>query len=270
MARHPPRIVRSIWQRWLLASTGRLLRKEGVNQLVCYDIGARWGVWPRFAKLPLPIFSVGFEADKEEAEQLKKSRLFNQVVPTALSGKGGIKTLYIGHEPGCSSIYGPDLDLIPQHCCSPQLFRVVRTVQLDTVPLKQAINDFHLPPPDFIKLDVEGAELEILEGAENVLDDCAGVFFEARLAPFYRGEALFGPVASALLKRGFSITSFEPVGAFEGAIMLVDVGACRNLYLEKRRVQLLKSAAFALINENFEFALACLRSVTSKRNILGF
>ena len=34
--------LRFLWRYWLLKTTGRLLRKEGVNQLVCYDIGARW------------------------------------------------------------------------------------------------------------------------------------------------------------------------------------------------------------------------------------
>src|SRR6266481_5524997 len=116
LAHRPPAWLRPIWTTWLLASTRRLLRKEGVQRLVCYDIGARWGIWPKFSELPLPIFKVGFEADPVEAEELRKSGIFDAIVPFALSGKAGKKTLYLARQAGCSSIYGPDLELISEHC----------------------------------------------------------------------------------------------------------------------------------------------------------
>jgi FkbM family methyltransferase len=270
IARRPPWGLRFLWRCWLSAVLRRLLRKEGVEHLVCYDIGARWGIWERFHRLPLPIFKVGFEADPEEAERLLKSKAFDVVIPSALSAGGGRKTLHLARDPGSSSIYGPDLALIAQHC-DPRNFAVVREILLETITLQSAVDTFKIPAPDFIKLDVEGAELEILKGAGDLLDNCSGVFFEARLAAFYHGEPLFGVVASELLRRGFSLASFEPVGNFQGAIMLVDAGACRNLHLENRRQYLLKTAAFALLADNFEFALACLRKVASKNEILfGF
>jgi FkbM family methyltransferase len=270
IAQRPPRGLRFLWRYWLLKVTCRLLRKEGVKRLVCYDIGARWGIWSRFRRLPLPIFKVGFEADPEEAARLLKSQAFDAVIPAALSANGGRKTLYLAQDPGSSSIYEPDVRIIAQHC-ETENFTIVREIPLETITLQQAINTFKIPAPDFIKLDVEGAELEILKGAGKILDDCSGIFFEARLAPFYRGEPLFGGVSAALLQRGFSLTSFEPGGSFQGAIMLMDVSACRNPRLENRRQYLLKSAAFALLVNNFEFALACLRKVASKREILlGF
>jgi len=265
--RHPPQLIRP-GIRWLLSSAvRRLLHKEGVTQLVCYDIGARWGVWPRFKQLPLPLHRVGFEPEPEEAKRLEQSGVFETVVPVALSAGTGCRTLYLARDPGSSSILGPDLARIQQHA-NPESWQVVRELPLETTTLDEAIQRFQLPPPDFLKLDVEGAEFEILSGGPHALASCAGVFFEARLVEFYRGEGLFGDLCTKLIENGFAITSFEPVGSFEGAIMLIDASACRNLRMETRRVLLLKTAAFALIVDNLEYAVACLRRVASKREIL--
>ena len=265
--RRPPRGLRFLWRYCLLLATARLLRKEGISRLVCYDVGARWGIWPRFNLLPLPIFKVAFEADVEEARRLLEAKAFDAVVPSALSADGGEKTLYLAQDPGSSSIYGPNLAVIAQHC-ETKNFSIVRKIPIETISLQQAIQRFAIPPPDYIKLDVEGAEFEILKGAGSILDVCSGIFFEARLAPFYNGEVLFGGISAELLQRGFSITSFEPVGSFQGAIMLVDASMCRNVLLENRRQYLLKSAAFALLVDNFEYAIACLRKVATKKEIL--
>jgi hypothetical protein len=35
-----------------------------------------------------------------------------------------------------------------------------------------------LPPPDFLKIDVEGAELDVLQGLENCLDSVKRIFVE--------------------------------------------------------------------------------------------
>src|ERR1041385_2410690 len=102
MTRSPPPGLRRLWQRWLLASTGRLLRNAGVERLVCYDIGARWGIWRQFELLPLPICRVGVEPEPEEAERLKKSDAFDAVVPAGLSAEGGTKTLHLARARGSS------------------------------------------------------------------------------------------------------------------------------------------------------------------------
>jgi FkbM family methyltransferase len=224
-------------------------------------------MWPRFADLPLPVLRVGFEADAAEAQRLQQSGVFDIVVPAALSARAGKRTLYLARDPGSSSILGPNLQEIERHC-EPINAVVVREVEVDTITLEHAIERFDLPLPDFIKLDIEGAEFEVLSGGDRALEHCAGIFFEARFAEFYRGETLLGGLCTKLLARDFSITSFEPIGSFNGAIMLVDVSACRNLRLENRRPWLLKCAAFALVVGNFEYAIACLRKVVTKRKIL--
>lgn len=259
-------LLKGIVQWILLRIIGRELCKCGVKRLVVYDIGARWGIWKPFLKLPLPLFKVGFEPEEEEAVRLQKSGVFDRVCPVGLSGKNGTRVLYFAKDPGSSSIYGPNLQEISKHCGT-EIFQVQKEIPVETVTLEAAIEKWELPAPDFIKADVEGAELEILRAGGSRLGQCSGFFVETRLRPFYNGEAVFGDYCDFFYSRGLSNIAFNPVGSFGGAIMLVDAAFAANCRLAVDPVRILKAAAFGAAIGNTQFAMTCLRSLKiSKRD----
>src|SRR5258707_15700586 len=57
---------------------------------------------------------------------------------------------------------------------------------------------------EFLKLDTQGADLDILRGAGPLLDGCLGVEVEVMFAPLYDGQPLFADVDSYLRSRGFT------------------------------------------------------------------
>ena len=57
--------------------------------------------------------------------------------------------------------------------------------------------------PDCVKIDVEGAALEVLTGAEKTLEDVLVIEVEAELNPLFIREALFPQVDSFLRARGW-------------------------------------------------------------------
>jgi FkbM family methyltransferase len=63
----------------------------------------------------------------------------------------------------------------------------------------------------FLKLDVQGFELEVLRGAEQTLGQAVGLECELSLAPIYEGQALFTDVIRYLADRGFHLRALEPV-----------------------------------------------------------
>lgn len=134
---------------------------------VIFDIGANFGYYALLAGKTYPKAQVyAFEPIPDTYSDLTANINLNQltnVVPvqTAISRlipdmkiSGGM--FYSDIEPGASSLVN---------------IRERNTIQLIEVPLIQ-MDDFcaeHNIYPDFIKVDVEGAELQVFQGASNVL-----------------------------------------------------------------------------------------------------
>lgn len=62
-----------------------------------------------------------------------------------------------------------------------------------------------LPPPTLIKLDVQGYEIEVLEGASACLAQAKRVICEVSFHEFYSGQPLFHDVASYIAERGLHV-----------------------------------------------------------------
>jgi FkbM family methyltransferase len=62
----------------------------------------------------------------------------------------------------------------------------------------------------FLKIDTQGYEQHVLDGAPNLLDVVKGVQLELSLVPLYEGQRLFHDFLDYFKDRGFSIWSIEP------------------------------------------------------------
>ncbi len=58
---------------------------------------------------------------------------------------------------------------------------------------------------DLIKIDIQGAELDALKGADRLLDSVAMVYSEIQFHPNYEGACLLDEVWSHLRTKGFSL-----------------------------------------------------------------
>jgi FkbM family methyltransferase len=77
---------------------------------------------------------------------------------------------------------------------------VVRKTECELKPLDALVADGRIAPPDFIKCDVEGAELQVFRGAANTLDrkDAPIVLFEANARAASGFGAAIGAAADFL------------------------------------------------------------------------
>lgn len=91
-------------------------------------------------------------------------------------------------------------------------WRVRRVERVDTVSLDELTARGELPQPiDFLKLDTQGSELEILRSGEGaVLDGVLGVGVEVEFRELYREQPRFSEVEQYLRERGFELMLLEP------------------------------------------------------------
>lgn len=132
-----------------------------------------------------------------------------QMIRTALGADRGKLRLFHTTADGGSSSFMPNLDYIGnlRHGSGApldELMSVVSESEVDVVDLDSWRQEFRVPPFDFMKLNVQGAELEILRGARETLERCLGVQCEVAFAPIYLGAPVFRDVDAFLDSAGFT------------------------------------------------------------------
>jgi FkbM family methyltransferase len=88
------------------------------------------------------------------------------------------------------------------------------TVEVQVCSADEALTEFGLPTPNVMKIDVEGYELEVVEGASNVLSskDLRAVFVEVHFALLHDRKLDEAPAAilQSLRQHGFDVHWVDP------------------------------------------------------------
>lgn len=169
------------WKRWIVGSSNhgcwlgsyeydkRLAFERTVKENgVVFDIGAHVGFYALLASVLVgpqgKVFA--FEPHPRNLRYLREHLRLNaignvQVIDAAVSDRAAMSWMQEGRH---SSTWR----LAPEGA-----------VQVRTLSLEGAVSRGELPIPDFIKIDVEGAEMLVLSGAKSILQDVHPVLFLA-------------------------------------------------------------------------------------------
>ena len=79
--------------------------------------------------------------------------------------------------------------------------------------LDEQLGSAILKGPVLLKLDVQGFEPQVLEGASNTLSKVDYVLLESSFHPLYEGEKTFVEILSMMAARGFEFS--RPLGWLE-------------------------------------------------------
>ncbi len=79
---------------------------------------------------------------------------------------------------------------------------------IKTVCLGYFIDANNIGPGDFIKIDIQGAELDVFQGGVSTLTDVVAIVTEVEFIPLYENQPLFGNVCDFLTKSGLSFHKF--------------------------------------------------------------
>jgi FkbM family methyltransferase len=194
------------------------------GHLIYVDCGARKGKLPPPLRHVSGVEYVGVEADAEECGRLNASaRPGHRYVHAVLDRRAGTRTFRVTRNPASASLLEPNHDFLSQFLELRDSFVVEREVAVSTTPLDRCLADHDIPRADFLELDVQGSELDVLMGAERTLGTTLGVQAEVEFAAMYVGQPLFADVDSFLRARGFQLfdlsryharrTALDPVSA---------------------------------------------------------
>lgn len=186
-----------------------LLQELLQERLNLVDVGARGGFLGGWTALDACANFVGFEADAEECARLNAATPANrQFIPAMLGRENGEVDFHVTREPGSSSIYRPRRSLVERY---PPLgiLNVEQVVRLPCTTLDGALESAGIPSTHILKLDAQGAELDILMGGRDALASCCLVDTEVEFNPMYVGQPLFKDVDGFLRANGFMLWRFE-------------------------------------------------------------
>ena len=153
---------------------------------------------------------VGFEPNPEELARLRQQGAANSTWLPYFLGDGREATFYLTRYPGCSSLYTPDPAMIDLfHSIGAGVpegnFYVVNT---ETVQTKRLDDVEECPPVDFVKIDVQGSELDILRNGVETLGNATVIQTEVEFVPLYKDQPLFGDIQVFLRDQGFHLHKF--------------------------------------------------------------
>jgi len=144
---------------------------------------------------------IGFEPVREECQKLNQRHHGSRhlFLPYAI-GDGTEGIFNICRYPMTSSLFLPNTPIINKFHTLEELMQVDRsekivTKRLDDIP--------EVTEADYLKMDVQGAELDVLTGARTLLQQIMIVHTEVEFAPLYANQPLFGDIDSELRAQGF-------------------------------------------------------------------
>ena len=148
----------------------------------------------------------GFEPNPAEYARLQGRKGPYRYLPYFL-GSGQPAIFHLTRYPGCSSLLTPDPKVIDMFmtigCADPggnfhvKSTQTVETVRMDDIRPALTV--------DFLKLDTQGSELDIMRHGTSTLAMTLVIECEVEFIPMYRDQPLFGDVQCFLRDRGFAL-----------------------------------------------------------------
>lgn len=255
------------------------------NPISYIDIGASGGLDSEWKGMEDYMNIIGFEPDADEYNKLMQDENQNTYFNIGLSDKKEEKELYIREYQGNSSFYENN-DPIINKFPNPERFKVVHKTIIKTDALDNILKSSDYIDMDFLKVDVEGHELAILQGAQSLLS--GGIFAiqaEVRFLEFYKDSPLFPEVHTFITSQGFELFDLNryfykrrpDFGSLKGQIGMADalyfmdidkysIICAKNLKGNKLINKILKAVIVSSLYGYFDYSANLLES---NKNIFG-
>jgi len=165
--------------------------------------------WNYFAP-KLAIY--GFDADADACDEANLDLDNRQInwterhIPLAMGNAEKEATLYVTNHPMCSSLYSPNEVFLERFQHLSEFMNLDFTVEIETTTLDSFCESEDIQEVDFLQIDVQGADLQVLEGASRLLKNSVlGIKIEVEPSPLYLHQPLFADVDTYLRSQEFTL-----------------------------------------------------------------
>jgi FkbM family methyltransferase len=183
-----------------------LSRTLAADKLKCIDVGARGGVQRNWLPFKALMETECFEPDPVACEKEKAAnRPGEHWYAFGLGAKTGPAKLYVVKKPSSSSLYPPN-PVIMERYAPAQYGKLEKTVDIEVMSLSDCLDKFQRPNPNLIKLDIQGAELDVMRTmSDKHWSDLLALQTEVEFVEYYLGQPLFGEVDAFMKSKGFEL-----------------------------------------------------------------
>lgn len=173
------------------------------------DYGSQdWGI---FAP---NLIIYAFDADADACDIANADLVSRQVnwtekhIPLALSDSEGEATLYVTKHPMCSSLFPPNEAYLSRFSELIEYMSLDFTIDIETTTIDAFCQEEGIREIDFLKVDVQGADLKVLQGATEILESSIlAIQTEVEFCELYQNQPLFSDVDKFLREREFTLFS---------------------------------------------------------------
>ena len=171
--------------------------------LTLVDVGSAGGLNERWKPFAPILSSIMFDPREREATG-KVGRGQTRVYPVALGDQTGEASLYVTAMANMSSFLAPDPTVFGQfgkkeHDATVITTEMVPIERLDELATRDGFQ------ADVIKIDTQGSELMVVEGAERTLQSVLLAEVEVSFFRRYTGQPLFAEIEERMAGRGFEL-----------------------------------------------------------------
>lgn len=219
----PPLVNRAAHQAKLLAHragfdvTRETFKRHFVRALLQHDIDCVIDIGANVGQFGSALRRAGFAGRILSVEPLQSA--FDELSRTAApDATWSVHRAAVGAWPGTltmnvagNSVSSSALPMLGRHAEAAPASRYVGTEEVAATTVDALVAEYRLAPEStLLKIDVQGYEWPVLEGAAASLDRFAAVRTEMSLVALYDGQALFADLLAELIGRGFELWMLEP------------------------------------------------------------
>lgn len=189
----------------------RAIRQQGLNHVI--DVGANVGqfgteLYAQGYRGVLLSFEPQPDAHAELARRAAASgQDWRAAPPMALSDTAGFATFQQFSATAMSSLLAPRnrmAEEVPEAS-------VAQSYEVETARLENVLPGLWPDMPDFaLKVDTQGAERKVLDGAAGVLGQARLVQLEASIGQLYTGQPLYHEIDALMRELGYALVDLEP------------------------------------------------------------